>query len=220
MKTDVVKLVKRLIILSMAVMSFFALGNTIIAHPNPAYDFAFNGFEMLFLPDMFGGYSTWVVIMFFCFSWVELLMALVLIVLAIIPFIVKKNSSDKPFSLLVIIGSFAVALLYLSSAIGMFIGYAIADAGSDILEYYTLAYMPLFYQTVLMVAYIVVPKIITNATKKEESAEKVPVQKVESKVETVEEVDVVEQIKKFKELLDAGAITQEEFDKKKKELLG
>ena len=32
--------------------------------------------------------------------------------------------------------------------------------------------------------------------------------------------DHIEQIKKFKELLDIGAITQEEFDAKKKELLG
>jgi hypothetical protein len=33
-------------------------------------------------------------------------------------------------------------------------------------------------------------------------------------------VDVAEEIKKFKELLDMGAITQEEFDTKKKQLLG
>ena len=32
--------------------------------------------------------------------------------------------------------------------------------------------------------------------------------------------DNLEQIKKLKELLDLGAITQEEFDAKKKELLG
>lgn len=31
--------------------------------------------------------------------------------------------------------------------------------------------------------------------------------------------DSIEDIKKFKELLDIGVITQEEFDKKKKELL-
>jgi len=32
--------------------------------------------------------------------------------------------------------------------------------------------------------------------------------------------DVPDELKKFKELLDLGAITQEEFDAKKKELLG
>lgn len=35
-----------------------------------------------------------------------------------------------------------------------------------------------------------------------------------------EEKDPIEEVKKFKELLDLGAITQDEFDAKKKELLG
>lgn len=38
--------------------------------------------------------------------------------------------------------------------------------------------------------------------------------------ESIIETDDVQQLKKFKELLDSGIITQEEFDKKKKELLG
>ena len=33
-------------------------------------------------------------------------------------------------------------------------------------------------------------------------------------------VSVADELKKFKELLDMGAITQEEFDAKKKDLLG
>jgi len=35
-----------------------------------------------------------------------------------------------------------------------------------------------------------------------------------------EKSDSVDEIKKYKELLDSGIITQEEFDAKKKELLG
>lgn len=38
--------------------------------------------------------------------------------------------------------------------------------------------------------------------------------------ETIPNVSVADEIKKFKDLLDMGAITQEEFDKKKTELLG
>ena len=34
------------------------------------------------------------------------------------------------------------------------------------------------------------------------------------------QISVADEIKKFKELLDMGAITQEEFDAKKKQLLG
>ncbi|MDX1959523.1 MAG: SHOCT domain-containing protein [Leptospiraceae bacterium] len=33
-------------------------------------------------------------------------------------------------------------------------------------------------------------------------------------------LSVADELKKFKELLDAGVLTQEEFDKKKKELIG
>ena len=37
--------------------------------------------------------------------------------------------------------------------------------------------------------------------------------------ESTSSISVADEIKKFKELLDMGAITQEEFDTKKKELL-
>lgn len=40
------------------------------------------------------------------------------------------------------------------------------------------------------------------------------------KKETTNETSVADEIKKFKELLDIGAITQEEFESKKKDLLG
>lgn len=45
-------------------------------------------------------------------------------------------------------------------------------------------------------------------------------QTVAPKEKIVEKTDNIEEIKKYKELLDMGAITQEEFDAKKKEILG
>ena len=36
----------------------------------------------------------------------------------------------------------------------------------------------------------------------------------------MQNIDPVEEIKKYKELLDLGIISQEEFDEKKKDLLG
>lgn len=45
-------------------------------------------------------------------------------------------------------------------------------------------------------------------------------QTVAPKKEIVEKTSNIEEIKKYKELLDMGAITQEEFDAKKKQLLG
>lgn len=46
------------------------------------------------------------------------------------------------------------------------------------------------------------------------------IDKIGKKIEKSEKSDPVEEIKKFKELLDLGIISQEEFDEKKKELLG
>ena len=39
-------------------------------------------------------------------------------------------------------------------------------------------------------------------------------------VQPVQQVSAADELKKFKELLDSGVITQEEFDAKKKQLLG
>ena len=42
----------------------------------------------------------------------------------------------------------------------------------------------------------------------------------ETKLASKEEAKVVNQLLKYKKLLDAGVISQEEYDNKKKELLG
>lgn len=52
-----------------------------------------------------------------------------------------------------------------------------------------------------------------DAIEREQNAQKSPVR-------VVVQESVTDEIKKFKELLDMGAITQEEFDAKKKQLLG
>lgn len=44
--------------------------------------------------------------------------------------------------------------------------------------------------------------------------------KIGKRFEKEEKVDPIEEVKKYKELLDLGIISQEEFDEKKKELLG
>lgn len=86
----------------------------------------------------------------------------------------------------------------------------IANSDFDILYFYgseakkdVIKIMPEVYSYILN-------KI--NSQKKEISNEK----KVETKIDNSL---IVEDIKRFKELLDMGAITQEEYDKKKKELL-
>lgn len=46
------------------------------------------------------------------------------------------------------------------------------------------------------------------------------VQKKKKATPKIPQVGIADEIRKFKELLDDGAITQEEFDKKKRDLLG
>ncbi len=43
---------------------------------------------------------------------------------------------------------------------------------------------------------------------------------IQNKGNNISSFSVADELKKFKELLDMGIITQEEFDKKKKDLLG
>ena len=56
-------------------------------------------------------------------------------------------------------------------------------------------------------------KIINNLLLERQS------KNIDSSIKNINNSDGTEQIKKYKELLDTGIITQEEFDKKKKELL-
>jgi hypothetical protein len=59
-----------------------------------------------------------------------------------------------------------------------------------------------------------------NETELEKDKEREKEKSEKSNDESDSNNDIANQIKKFKELLDSGAITQEEFDAKKKELLG
>jgi predicted Zn-dependent peptidase len=52
--------------------------------------------------------------------------------------------------------------------------------------------------------------------KQEESTPSMP----QSQTQSNSSSSVADELKKFKELLDAGVLTQQEFDKKKKELIG
>ena len=62
------------------------------------------------------------------------------------------------------------------------------------------------------------PKVYSYMKKRINKKEKETNKENNSKTETNNSA-IIEDIKKFKELLDMGAITQEEYDKKKKQLL-
>ncbi len=61
-------------------------------------------------------------------------------------------------------------------------------------------------------------EVISKLLAERQNKEKTPVETTVN--QTIVETSTADELKKFKELLDMGAITQEEFDTKKKELLG
>jgi len=73
--------------------------------------------------------------------------------------------------------------------------------------------LDLIFPILTSMLFVLIPMAIGNAIyysaqKKKKATAKTP------------QVGIADEIRKFKELLDDGAITQEEFDKKKKSLLG
>jgi hypothetical protein len=61
-------------------------------------------------------------------------------------------------------------------------------------------------------------EVISKLLAERQRIEKAPVETTVN--QTIVETSNADELKKFKELLDMGAITQEEFDAKKKQLLG
>lgn len=83
----------------------------------------------------------------------------------------------------------------------------------------------LFYIGDLLISAFLIPLTIIlglnfrDSRRKVEVKEEIPLIKQEEKQVPHMDVDTAEEIGKWKKLLDSGAITQEEYDKKKKELL-
>ena len=172
------------------------------------------------------------VISWIVFSMFEVL--LVMLILAVTVFRKKKAKKVILFTIIAVAMFFAIAY--------MIAGFVTADAVADFYEserhvrsisrdpytgnwiydyyyvsirtknVYTLAYFPAIIQTVCFaLGLVALIKVVDNDPMK--SA-------VKQTVVTSSNTPVVDDIKRFKELLDMGAITQEEYDAKKKELLG
>lgn len=75
---------------------------------------------------------------------------------------------------------------------------------------------PLFFVVIFVLLVIVVMALIKRSNFVVPKEEKQPQQVINN----IQETSNADELKKYKELLDSGAITQEEFDKKKKQLLG
>ncbi len=176
------------------------------------YTYHDNGFNLLdFDSDLVGREYDWVPKLLGAFSLIQLLACIAATVLVVLSFIAAKKRKNILNAIAVIIGAF-FSLLYMIEGV-TYTAVFNDEIGGKYFE--TLSFVPLIIVVVAVVAYILVAKLFVVEAESGVNSK----QETSNTAETyVKKVDVV-QIKQLKELLDMGAITQEEYDEKKKEIL-
>ncbi len=230
MKQDITVLIKKIIVLVMAAVCVLGFSSTLIAHPGLVNEGFSNGFDVLFFKQIYvyDGMAFLTPIAG-ALVWIDFLLALGMVVMAIFNFMAKQEK--KIFTVFILIGMMTVAGLYCIYGLALYIGTIIDQSFSEYgMLTATYAYRPLIWQSILLAGYIFVPVIIKRINEAQGKTTETPVveptiEKEEKKVEvpvqvkTEQKIDTAK-IRELKELLDMGAITQEEYDIKKKEILG
>ena len=208
--------IKKGIILATALMALLTLCFTLLK-----FDFGYgepiveSGFTMLSFESKFIDKSHWGGAILGVFSILELITAIACIGLALWNF--SKTNKFTFINVAVIGGTLFNVVFYMIE--GLIFKSMVLDSYSTAMEEYftTACFVPLILVAVLVCGYIAVEKFIPVSsdvvveTKSEGKA---------SKVNLDNELTTAESLKKYKELLDAGVITQEEFETKKKQILG
>lgn len=179
------------------------------------YRYHENGFTMLgFKSDLIGEGNDyeWANALLGVFNLLHLLACIVAIGLVVLSFLACKNKK-KVFNIVAIAIGIFFSLLYLIE--GAVFSSVLKDKYGETFD--TVSFVPFIIVAIFAIAYIAVAKLwVINEN--EETKE------VRGAVPTVtgepaeKKIDVV-QIKQLKELLDMGAITQEEYDEQKREIL-
>ena len=223
-KEKLSKWLKKGIVAALALMSLLTLCFSLIKVDLPYYP-SENGFDMLsFESDYISGDYKWGATMLGVCSVLELVFACIAICLSIFNFVKTKES--KAINTGIVGGAIAVAVLYLVE--GIVFKAVLGSTVSGLKEYLsTVAFVPMIIIGVFVVAYFLVAPIVGASSlgnENVENGEAIVVKKekvssvVRSNQQTVE-AQSIENLKKYKDLLDMGVITQEEFEAKKKELL-
>lgn len=176
---------------------------------------------------------------------VQLVVSIILIIVSILNFINKRDSLVSKviigicifFCLVYLIEGPLLNALY--NKYGTYIdGYGVISG--EVVSVTTLSYLPFILAVIFLVAYLCIDKYVVSGgavsendsikiTKKQDlNADTISNQnngKIDKNDEEGKEIipnednDIVSQLKTYKELLDSGILTQEEFDKLKKEIL-
>lgn len=191
-----------------------------------------NGFNFFAFESFFiSGSYDWANKIIGSFSIIMTLFSVVAIILAICNFISFKKV--KVYEVIIIaISLFNTIIYFIEGFVFKSVFIETWGIGAESMYIKTSCYIPFIICAVLFIAYIVVgiifDKIIKTQPEKDTTIEqeekienkKEEKQEIETKTQNYDEESKIALLTKYKELLDAGVITQEEFDIKKKEILG
>ena len=186
--------------------------------------FAFLDMKSVFIPEDF----QWGAVLSGTFCVLQLVAAVSAIVMAILAFFVFNAKASKILCKIFMIVCLCCHVTYLitgivNASIPAAIGYWVQGLGvldSDVTSGTTFAYIPLRLGGMIFAGYIVSSKVIKDGA--------VPARRARPAAEesgqsaeggAADAARIAEALKTYKELLDAGIITQEEFDREKEKLL-
>ena len=179
------------------------------------------GFKNVFVDEDLSGLS----IVFSIIAWLIYVVALGALAIGIVDMVKENKAIRKLTSLIAPIVLVSVGLVYMILAIVCVSVNQERLVESGIAGYSTgstLGYLPFIFEVVFGAAAIVMgillPKLENRASAKTQAR---PATTVAATVTNAydEEKDKIQMLKQYKELLDMGVISQEEFDAKKAELL-
>ena len=149
----------------------------------------------------------------------QLILGLVAVGTVAYNFVKKHDSSNKN----IIIGGFASMTLYALEGIivrAVYINEA-GSFGSVVSDYLsTVSFIPLIIGVVTIVGYFVIDKYMPENSEINEDSIQTTASSTAKATPTISECERIESLTKYNDLLTKGIITQEEFDAKKKQLLG
>ncbi len=213
MKEKVLFYARKFVIFIIAVMSLLTLCFTFIGvEVNSPYGsvskIALTGFDFITKPiqnlQPHLSYNITIYDPIFVFI---LISAIFLILFSVINVFIKNNQLD----LIIIVTSLCLGVAYLSVAIHKIDIVCSSFSNRDVFITTTATYIPLILQTLLVGVYYAVSIFVKKGLSFTMNVK-------EKKI--VSNNSYVDDIKRLKDLLDMGAINQEEFDAKKKEILG
>lgn len=187
--------------------------------------FDFLDMKSIFIPDDF----QWGAVLSGIFCVLQLVAAIATIIMAILAFFVFNSQTAKTICKIFMILCLSFHVTYLivgivNISIPASIGYWVQGLGvldSDITSGTTFAYIPLIIASLIFAGYVICTIMIKDSVTDTQSNDHKTQENGQNtnSGSLADKKQVAEMLKTYKDLLDTGVITQEEFDREKEKLL-